>query len=344
MFREDEEGIALVMVLILLVVIGTLAAVLLRSARTHTDVAVQEEVRSQAFHSAEAGVEFVKANSREAFGKINQNDEGSFIVDSNDNDDNITIVEENDWVDFDENNIEFRIEIDKVDEEDITFLSEGRDDFYNETINKKIEFSMASGPSFLNTININERESEFEDHFSLQGKGSYVDQIHLTEWPDYEENFWEPYLKENAFKEEFDEYNEYLLDEGLELEQRYYDDSLEIELQGTDEIIDNSFLIVDGNIEMQTQAEFVDSIVMVKDYVVFRGNATFDNTLLLIYGEDKYEHNPQQSGYLSDDGTEATIIFRDTLPAAGFEETFNIDPFIEDPETGDLNLRSWEQQ
>ncbi|MGM0502701.1 MAG: hypothetical protein ACQERJ_09230, partial [Bacillota bacterium] len=62
MFKKNEDGAALVLVLILLLVGTVLVTALATTARNHINIAVHEEGMSKAFHNAESGVEYVRAN------------------------------------------------------------------------------------------------------------------------------------------------------------------------------------------------------------------------------------------------------------------------------------------
>ena len=62
MFKKNEDGAALVLVLLLLLVGTVLVTALATTARNHINIAVHEEGMSKAFYNADSGVEYVKAN------------------------------------------------------------------------------------------------------------------------------------------------------------------------------------------------------------------------------------------------------------------------------------------
>ena len=111
----------------MIAIVGTFAAVLMRSARTHTDVAVQEEGRSQAFHSSEAGVEFVRVNIQETLELINDNEEGDIIYPK----------DEREYVDDLGENINFKIKIEDKNENKISSI--GKHEIGDENYREKVE-------------------------------------------------------------------------------------------------------------------------------------------------------------------------------------------------------------
>ncbi|TDP96958.1 hypothetical protein C7957_10653 [Halanaerobium saccharolyticum] len=59
---KNEEGAALVLVLLFLLIGTILVGTIITTARNHINIAVQKEGISKAFHNAESGVEYVRAN------------------------------------------------------------------------------------------------------------------------------------------------------------------------------------------------------------------------------------------------------------------------------------------
>src|SRR6056297_736469 len=76
---NKNDGVALVLVMSLMVLGGILIPVLMRSTETHIDVAQHKESMSKSFYSADSGVEFVKANSKEIFNKIESSEDNNYI-------------------------------------------------------------------------------------------------------------------------------------------------------------------------------------------------------------------------------------------------------------------------
>ncbi|SDL59632.1 pilus assembly PilX N-terminal domain-containing protein [Halarsenatibacter silvermanii] len=174
MFRNNEKGIALIMVLIMLAVVGVLAAMLLSSARTHSNIAMHEENMSKAFHSAEAGVEFVKANISDvvvAANEINDVNDGDYylafdgdeiVFDYINSGEGHVSDEEDKWRrsdifalledinDIDDFDIDFKIEV--LDNDgDIKLLSTGRyftgdnNNYYKEEIEFELAYAAGAG-------------------------------------------------------------------------------------------------------------------------------------------------------------------------------------------------------
>ncbi len=345
MSLKNEEGMTLVMVIILIVVGSILVTTLLAAVRTHMNTAVHEESMSQAFYAADSGVELVRGNSKEIFEKFDEAEDNFYLEEKN-NELNFHDINSKDnipWFNFGDE-VKFSIKV--LDSEEIIFLSKGKHTI-NEKILKEIEFKLVPVPSFVNTFNLTDRteEYDYEDHFSLLG-GSYEDQIHLTSWPDFDEdeNFWEPYFDEELnFDEHFENGDDYTIDEGIYEEYRLYDNSLDINLQGTNEKIQDSIIIVDGhiNINMSDKEEIKNSIIIVKDYILVEGTATINDTLLLIYGDEIYDHG-SHTGFLTDAGAEATIIISEVLPKPGFDEFIITE--LGEGEIGDLALEHWQQK
>ena len=135
---REENGVALIMTMILLVVVGVLAAAFLTTSQGTTTVAFRQLDQKRAFWAAEAGVEHVKSMNYVS-GEVNVDDDTIKLGDLYESgeeyrvievrqDDN-SIIEE---VKYDESKDEITIDDNQVNiNERITFVVEGR---YNDAI------------------------------------------------------------------------------------------------------------------------------------------------------------------------------------------------------------------
>ena len=112
MFRKikNENGIALIMVLVLLLVVGGLTAALLNFGAFNIRFGVSEADRAKAFYAADAGVEYTRNWLRE--GGLN------IIIDSDDPE-SINVIDNEEKF---EDNHYFDIEVESYNDNKITFF------------------------------------------------------------------------------------------------------------------------------------------------------------------------------------------------------------------------------
>ena len=347
---KNDKGIALIMVIIMLVIVGGLSAALLISSRGHVRTSIHEQTMAQAFHSAEAGVEIARANSNKIFsetsGKTVNEENGEFIkIDS----DNVNIVDDGaKWHEFSDSEINFNLKIVANDDNKITLLSEGRYEFDNEII-KRIKFDLSKSEieftGFNEVFNIKKDDDidEMEDHYNLSGppggyninipgydeEGNYFEEENY--WSDIEtwEDFWQSYVHESHFtiREEYD--LSYAGGDIVNQEIIYVGGDLSI--SGNSEIYDSIF-VVDGNISTGHGTPHIkDSVIIVKDYVDIGGTPHFDDSLVLIYGEDSFPGNDKI--FLDDSGWIATGV---NFPKDGNDFGGDFPPIV--------SIENWEQQ
>ncbi|MFW6027082.1 MAG: hypothetical protein ACOCRX_12170, partial [Candidatus Woesearchaeota archaeon] len=87
---KNEDGVALVMVLLLLTIGGILVPVFMNASRTHIETAKYKEATSKSFYFADSGVEFVKAN-------INDIDFGEIAIDKYLDINNLKFEDNDNW-------------------------------------------------------------------------------------------------------------------------------------------------------------------------------------------------------------------------------------------------------
>ena len=310
MLRDNEEGIALIMVLIMLTVVGVLGAMLLRTARTHTDIAVQEEGRSQAFHSAEAGVEFVRANANDALQKINNNSDGDIIYNE----------------EF-EDNINFEVMIE--DKDSNTLVSKGIYNSVNEEeYSEKIQFDLLWGEGLRN-FNIRRRYENDEEHYFIAGNEKrlrkYIS-LRDEEGMDFEEYVTDKIGKYTSF-EDFDDFQDEAVERSGYDDINWNDDDI-IYVDGylgVGRDISDKIIVIDDYLYLGPQTDINNSIIIVRNYMHGHGNASeWESPLILIYGED-------------DDVDD----YLDLRGGGGLE----IDPEgLPEEATIELDTRNWEQQ
>lgn len=180
MSLRNEDGAALVLVLLLLIVGTVLVGALLSSARNHINITVHEEAMSKAFYSADSGVEFVRANIEEII-KLETIDEGYYL---NNSEEHIEIDNEEFWITFDDSeDIKFKIKVDKYDGNSINLISTGQYNNYNQEI--EVVYSLGSGNGgFLGVtennevynFNIDDIPNNFGDNYL--GKVKHGDNVH----------------------------------------------------------------------------------------------------------------------------------------------------------------------
>src|SRR6056297_345181 len=186
MLRDNEEGAALVMVMIMLIVGSIFVTVMLRSVNTHMNVAVHEEGMSQAFYSADSGVEFVKAN----INKINLNsiNTGDYLVAEDTNNDGeleFSYTDTKYWIDssiLGIDDIKFNIVVSSV-SGNPSFTSEGN---YTSTsgrhYSEEIKFNISAG-SGLKSFNIQkDQDKEIDEHYNEAGPGNLTEHINIYDW------------------------------------------------------------------------------------------------------------------------------------------------------------------
>lgn len=292
-----QDGVALVMSLILLVVVGILAAAFLRSS-LHNIVFGQSELDEQrAFYAAEAGIEHLISENN--FDEDTANDLDEQIITYGNGEDaryEVEFLGDDDGVMKFESTGHFNgasetikiglgglswggehgININNPDEEwwdDSLYQLPGEEGADEED---KLERNILVGPIFEHTDDINnydDLESVFNDQDEV-----YIDLLNKSSGE--EEN-----------DEENDEENGADDDDAEEIEEEDYED---IEVKDKYE---GKVVFVDGNLEppITSNLTFKDSIVIVREGVQFTGDMTFENSQLIVFNENSGNNHPGAS-------------------------------------------------
>lgn len=320
--NKNEDGIALIMVLLVLIVVGVLAAALLASSRTHVSTAIHETEMSQAFYAADSGVELLRAylgniiygfyedddynsfNDFEAFEGyyINSDYKGAAGIDD------IFMDEENIYV-FD-NGAEFSVKVSNVKHNKIEFISTGEYSFDgNNNIEKNIEFEISLGDVF-NNFNIFRRHDDDEEHYddAGDGLGGFISLIDFDDVADegqfvefaYEiiataPDYYDDTLIGDGDGEDFFDtdddpmtFNEeaFCNEEGFEDE-----DNIEKSGQKTtiDGEIEEKYYLIEGDLEILQDGIIKESLIVVKGSIdQLKNQAEIHNSIIIVQGYVNY--------------------------------------------------------
>ena len=268
MLRDNEKGAALVMVMIMLVVGSIFVAVMLRSVRTHMNTAVHEENMSQAFYSAESGVEYVRANKSNTIDKIKENNNEDEIYNSSD----LSLSENMDKLDF-----SVYIE----DKSEIKLKSVGK---IND-MEKEITFNLRYGDGYK-SLNIKERG--VDEHYNVDGGGDFSKYFFVSN------NFsddWDEFIKQSLgeTRESFEgRANEYEEDE---IPNNFNESAIvKGDLAGSGINVEGSILVIDGSLGGPgSSISIKDSVIVVKDWIDLRGiskpSIKLEESLIFVFGK-----------------------------------------------------------
>ncbi|MDZ7672694.1 MAG: hypothetical protein U5K53_07680 [Halanaerobiales bacterium] len=169
---KKQDGAALVLVILLLLVGTILINALFMTVRSYINTMPHEEAMSKAFYSADSGVEFVKAN----LGKINLNsiNNGDYLVAEDTNGDGeleFSYTDTKYWIGssiLGIDDIKFNIVISSV-SVNPSFISEGTYTSKNgREYSEEIKFDISAG-SGLKSFNI--QDKDIDEHFNESGPG-----------------------------------------------------------------------------------------------------------------------------------------------------------------------------
>jgi len=172
-FIKNDDGIALIMVLILLILVGGLTAALMAAGVFNIRFGVDEVDRTQAFYAADAGVEYTKNTLR----KMGSNN-------------NLDGFEDTGWIDFDEKGYsEFKVERLNPDENDLLFMSTGK---FN-GVEREIEFSFDIESFYELAVLLNDPDGESSKEGLTNWRGSQggdfsydnISLANLNDWWDF---------------------------------------------------------------------------------------------------------------------------------------------------------------
>ncbi|MFW6282339.1 MAG: hypothetical protein ACOC1O_06100 [bacterium] len=304
MFFKNEDGAALVLVLLLLLVGTVLVGVLATTARNHINIAGHEEGMSKAFYNADSGVEFLKARMNNSDFDFSQIDENEYL--SVDEDGNIKFIDSETWIDredlkVEDNDIKFKIKADNS--EDNLFVSEGsyignKGREYNQKIKFVVLYTLDSGTKNFNIQQKGTKEDA--DYYNINGQDNGIsDAINIANWgADNFVDFSKNFLSSDFFNIN-DEFNLSKFGE----EESYIYSNGDLKLSHTD--IENSIVVVNGKLEMGAQTNVKNSLIIVKDYIDMNGSSSakdWENPVFYIYGEN-YKSKGKEEYYLELNGT-----------------------------------------
>lgn len=316
MFKNifNDQGIALIMVLIMLILVGTLTAALMNFGVFNIRFGGNEVERTQSLYAADAGVEFTKnwmnnAHTEDIENLINGPDE--YFLNKE-----YSI----------KNNNSFKIEIATENDSgsDITFISTGTN---SEGYKSKIKFSVASEPGEGKSTIINEVETkegiyeyidlnggpsslDDEDPDSDEFKGSDMAVLDLPTWEEVlhdEYNILNYDVDTDTYSEktvgsdgligetEFEKlsYNNQIKDD-IENDYQYIttdDDYNEVEIGdelGThgNQVINDSIVIINGSLKVLGNIELNNSLLIVRGTMTFGGSFTTNESQVFVFNEN----------------------------------------------------------
>jgi len=307
MFKKinNDNGIALMMVLVLLILVGGLTAALMSAGVFNIRFGGDEVEKTQAFYAADAGIEYIKNTiNNNNFENIYEKENGDYKLST----DLFTTSHNSGKLNF-----EIGINNNNVNEENktITFESIGK---YNGVTQKILIDYAQSGSDAPFQI---EHDGEKDD--ALRGQAKHLDEDYVYVSPDLEppSEFWyEEEFGIEYFSDEFRQYRSYYDenyydDEGLN--EHGYEDDFEKDYEtyyngkssgnnefftafingGTTlgspgggnkeegewekEIVD-TILVVDGDLTITPQVKIKNSIIVTKGELTFTGSPT-DNVI-----------------------------------------------------------------
>ncbi|MFW6378290.1 MAG: PilX N-terminal domain-containing pilus assembly protein [Bacillota bacterium] len=352
MFRliKNNDGIALLMVLVLLILVGGLTASLMAAGVFNIRFGGDEVEKNQAFYAADAGVEYTKnaAKTSGFFSDLNVDDRinGNENIKIN-NSDNQELIE-------------FFVEVEEISENKVTFISNGKT--IDNSRNTSIKFEIPRPSHGLNNLNINnDHDIDDEDHYNITGGGEeeLIKKISIIDWDfntfeDFHNHFVDfegegkkslsQINQDNYENDELDfDYSQsgnssgFSIDKNIEGRNLYIDDNLSIEAQGNkDYKIKDSIVIVDGALDLNLSAGFhiENSVFIVKDHFELKGSSPSEpwtNPLFLVYGE-----NDIKSTYLDIRGTGNFEIDFEDFTKLPIE--FNLDDINS---STDIDVQNW---
>lgn len=331
-FIKNENGIALMMVIVLLILVGGLTAALMSAGVFNIRFGGDEVEMTQSLYAADAGVEYMKNWVRTA----EPTEVLNTIANNNNDDDNILFDSDNDgWVDINNDNddLQFRIKLDDVDGDTNTFISEGKYDNQNTS---EIKFSFDLDQELINQIMflINQgMYTSVPDAVDDNGNLGYdyfnfIDTLdtwnyYLTEYEFYNSKIFD----QNTIPQNADSYeinkntfysNNIVIGDDDEYDGEEFDDST-LKLSGGATIKD-SIIAIDGNFRTSGgggEINFENSLVLVRGEFNFGGSLNLDNSMIISFNDGK--ESDSDTSMTVRGGTSLT-----TEPITDIEEFYSI--------------------
>ena len=340
MLWKKQDGAALVLVILMLLVGTILVNALFVTVRSHIRTVPHEEAMSKAFYSADSGVEFIKSNLNKI--NISAISSGDYLAVQDENDDGeleISFTGSKTWIDSDDldvDDIKFNIRVDST-SGNPSFISEGVfESVYGKQYTERIKFDISAGSGYK-TFNI--QDKGVSNHYNESGPGNLTDHINIYDFgADNFIDFAKLFLTGGFF-----DGNDFADDNSDDVDVFYENSNVDFKNQLVDAqniiikngnltmkkaTINNSIVVIDGYLDFDPPDNYINnSVILVKDYISSQGasaSANFDNNMFFIYSNDS-----NTNGYYLD--------FRGT-------GNFNINPGnLPDEYQPDFSIDGWEQ-
>lgn len=294
MRTNNQNGAALVIVLIFLITAAVLVASLFIVAKNHINSAVREEGISKAFYNADAGVEFIKANAAEInLSSINDGDSLEYENENVDFNQDETYVTASD-LNINDSQLEFSVKAEK-NNNIVKFTSTGIYRVNNKEFKKNITFNLSKGLGSVNKIfNILEKPGE---EIIMKSKASELNEDMalksadisptLEKWQEVmngADNWSDVITNSPGSGNGQGNGNNSTIYNGI-----FVKSSGDETLQGN--TFKNSILLINGDLTLKPQNSFENTIVIIDGDFKVKGAPNFDvdNTLFFIYNAQEVQ-------------------------------------------------------
>ena len=337
---KKQDGAALVLVILMLLVGTILINALFVTVRSHIRTVPHEEAMSKAFYSADSGVEFIKSNLNNI--NISAISTGDYLAVQDENDDGeleISFTDTKTWIDSDNldvSDIKFNIQVDST-SGNPSFISEGVfESVYGKQYTERIKFDISAGSGYKS---FNIQDKGISNHYNESGPGNLTDHINISNFGTNNFiDFAKLFIAGGFFDgNDFSDENEDIVDvfyenSDVDFENQLVENQNIIIKNGNltmkKATINNSIVVIDGYLDFDPPNNYVsNSVILVRDYVSSQGasaSANFDNNMFFIYANDSNDN-----GYYLD--------FRGT-------GSFSINPGnLPEEYQPNLSIEEWEQ-
>lgn len=303
MFKKNEDGAALVLVLFLLLIGTILVGTIITTARNHINIAVHEEGMSKAFHNAESGVEFVRGNKDYILDNIEDEDNYYLTFDKEaqvdkvkinkyENIDDIKTITDDDLDISNAKDLEFEITINKNNSKyqvkSKGFYNSNSDKIYKQEIKFDIVYSFGNANKTFNLEADIEgskpTESEKDSLLNSQAQVLFPTFISIKSEIEPSLNAW----NDIRYDDDTEEWNG-----DSSLSEQIVNFSNNNNKLKNAVLIKNSIIFVDGDLEINPHIEWENSIIIIDGTLKFNGtpNSSLLNSMFFIYNKDDEDKN-----------------------------------------------------
>ena len=323
---NNQQGVTLIMVLILLVAASVLIGSLFIVARSHIDTVSREEANIKAFYNADSGVEFVKANLENIeFNNLSEDETNKYL--QFDADDNLIFTDNKYYFDGNKLNLNnsmlnFSLEASKK-SGIYKFTSTGKYQAAGKEFIKRINFELETNKNNFNKLFNVQTDNE---NIELKGKAADLDEELLTMSATISPS-WD---KWQSLRDDADNWSDIKQNGKNNLYQGIIANKIgDLKLNNKDTFL-NSILFIDGDLTIGPQNEWENSIIILNGNLKTNGFPThgISNSVFFIYNADTIH----LAGNFPDN-IEREIDFS-TLPSEFNQSIDNILP---------LSLKNWQQ-